>query len=163
MNHLFGLQLQGVLGNWHKYNKLSNYLIHIWLLRSGSLSNKCAKLQTVAASNNREHMSWSHFAYASHYIQSFTCSYHQRLHASVTLLLLVRATYIHKRNFVVKCEGNSLVWNQYITEPKEKNVGGHGILYPHCLKKWEGRVPNVPQVIPHMHIYGCYSSPTSRS
>jgi len=40
-----------------------------------------------------------------------------------------------KRNFVVKCEGNSLVWNQYIMKPEEKNVGRHGTLYPHCLKK----------------------------
>jgi len=30
---------------------------------------------------------------------------------------------IHKRNFVVKCEGDSLVWNQYITKRKEKIVG----------------------------------------
>jgi len=30
--------------------------------------------------------------------------------------------YYHKRNFVAKCEGDSLVWNQYITKPKEKNV-----------------------------------------
>ena len=27
----------------------------------------------------------------------------------------------HKRNFVVKCEGDSMVWNQHITKPKEKN------------------------------------------
>jgi len=28
-------------------------------------------------------------------------------------------------------------------KPKEKNVGRHGILYPHCLKKWGGHVPLV--------------------
>jgi len=59
------------------------------LLRSESPSGKCAKLHTVAASNNRNHMPWSRFAYASRYLQSFTCQYHQRWHATITLLLLV--------------------------------------------------------------------------
>jgi len=53
--------------------------------------------------------------------------------------LVISIDYDHKRNFVVKCEGDILVWNQYITKPKEKNVEGHGILYPNCLKKWGGR------------------------
>jgi len=34
------------------------------LLRSESLSCKCAKLHTMAASNNRDYMPWSLFAYA---------------------------------------------------------------------------------------------------
>jgi len=42
------------------------------LLRSESPSLECAKLHTVAASNNRDHMPWSLFASASRYIQSFT-------------------------------------------------------------------------------------------
>jgi len=28
-----------------------------------------------------------------------------------------------------------------ITKPKEKNVGGQGISYAHCLKKWGTRPP----------------------
>jgi len=48
----------------------------VTLLRSESPSGKCAKHHTVAASNNRDHMPWSLFAYASRYVQSFTCSYH---------------------------------------------------------------------------------------
>ena len=51
---------------------------------------------------------------------------------------------LHERNFVVKCEGDSLVWHQYITKPKEKNVGGNGILYTHCVKKWGPRTPCPP-------------------
>ena len=39
-------------------------------------------------------MLWSVSAYASRYVQSFTCSYHQKLNATITLLLLVRATYV---------------------------------------------------------------------
>jgi len=42
------------------------------LLRSESPSGKCAKLYTMVASNNRDHMPWSLFAYASYYVQSFT-------------------------------------------------------------------------------------------
>jgi len=43
----------------------------------------------------------------------------------------------HGRNFVVKCEGNSLVWNQYITKPEEKKVGVS--------------VPRVPHQTAHAH------------
>jgi len=43
------------------------------LLRSESLSDKCAKLHTVATSNIRDHASRSLFAYANYYIQPFTC------------------------------------------------------------------------------------------
>ena len=46
-------------------------------------------------SNNRVHMPWSLSAYASCYVQTFTRSYHQRLHATITLLLLVRAIYMY--------------------------------------------------------------------
>jgi len=35
-----------------------------------------------------------HSAYTSQYVQSFTCLYRQSLHAAITLLLLVRTTYI---------------------------------------------------------------------
>jgi len=51
----------------------------------------------------------------------------------------------HGLDFVVKCEENSLVWNQYIMKPEEKNVGEHEILYPTVWKKW-GRVPRVPHL-----------------
>jgi len=43
------------------------------LLESESPSIMCAKLRTVATSNNRDHMPWSLSTYASHYVQSFTC------------------------------------------------------------------------------------------
>ena len=52
--------------------------------------------------------------------------------------------YRHERSFVVKCEGGNLAWNQYITKPKTKYVGEHGILYPHCLKKWGDASPVSP-------------------
>jgi len=42
------------------------------LLRSENLSGICAKLRTVAASNNRVHMPWSLSVYARHYVKSFT-------------------------------------------------------------------------------------------
>jgi len=65
-----------------------------WLLQSESPTGMCAKLSTVAASNNRYHVQWSLFAYTSHYVQSFTCQYRQSFHATITLMLLVHATYI---------------------------------------------------------------------
>ena len=65
------------------------------LLRSEIPSGICAKLRTVAASNNRVHMPWSLSAYAGRYVQSFTSYYRQSFHATITLLLLVRATYIY--------------------------------------------------------------------
>jgi len=42
------------------------------LLRSEIPSGMCAKLRTVAASNNKVHAPQSLFAYASHFVQSFT-------------------------------------------------------------------------------------------
>jgi len=36
------------------------------------------------------------------------------------------------------------------TIPKEKRVGGHGILFPPRLKKWVGHVPRVPHQIAPM-------------
>jgi len=45
-------------------------------------------------------------------------------------------------SFVIKCEGDSLVWNQYITKPKEKNVGAWYILFP-LSEKVGGRVPHL--------------------
>jgi len=64
------------------------------LLRSEIPSGMCTKLRTVAASNNRDHTSRSLSAYASHHVQSFTRYYRQSLHATITLLLLVRATFL---------------------------------------------------------------------
>jgi len=43
--------------------------------------------------------------------------------------------------FCCKLWWDSLVWNQYITKPEEKNVGGHAILYSHSLKKWGNAAP----------------------
>ena len=40
----------------------------------------------------------------------------------------------HKCNFVVKCEGDKLVWNQYITKPKEKNMGDTAYYIPTVWK-----------------------------
>jgi len=37
------------------------------------------------------------------------------------------------------------------TKPKEENVGGHGILYPHGLKKWGGHVPGALHLIASIH------------
>jgi len=50
--------------------------------------------------------------------------------------------YYHKRNFVVKCEGNSLVWNQYITKPKKKNVGDMAYYIPTVWKSGGGASPS---------------------
>jgi len=36
------------------------------------------------------------------------------------------------------------------TIPKEKRVGGHGILFPPRLKKWGGHVPRAPHQIAPM-------------
>jgi len=38
------------------------------------------------------------------------------------------------------------------TKPKEKKVGGHGILCPSRLKKWGGHVPRVPHQIAPMLV-----------
>jgi len=38
------------------------------------------------------------------------------------------------------------------TKPKEKKVGGHGVLCPPCLKKWGGHVPRVPHQIAPMAL-----------
>jgi len=42
-------------GSW----TLTTHTFQRLVLRSESLSGKCAKLHTVAASNNRDHMPWS--------------------------------------------------------------------------------------------------------
>jgi len=65
------------------------------LLRSEIPSGMCAKLHTVAASNNRVHMPWSLSANAGRYVQSFTSQYRQSFHATITLLLLVRVTNMY--------------------------------------------------------------------
>ena len=48
------------------------------LLQLEISSGICAKLRTIAASNNRAHASQSLFAYASHHVQSFTHYYRDR-------------------------------------------------------------------------------------
>jgi len=58
-------------------------------------------------------------------------------------------TQWHKRNFAVKCEGDCLVWNQYITKPKEKTVATWHIIFP-LSEKVGGRVPRVPHLIAPM-------------
>jgi len=40
-----------------------------------------------------------------------------------TTMFIRRRILRYERNFVVKCEGDSLVWNQYTTKPQEKNMG----------------------------------------
>ena len=57
------------------------------LLRSEIPSGMRAKLRTVAASNNRDHASRSLFAYASHYVQSFTSQYRQSFHVAISLII----------------------------------------------------------------------------
>jgi len=49
----------------------------------------------------------------------------------------------HKRNFVVKCEGDSLVWNHFITKPKEKNVGDMAYYIPTVWKSGGARLPHL--------------------
>jgi len=46
--------------------------------------------------------------------------------------------WVHKRNYVGKCEGDSLVCNQYITKPEEKNVG---VMAYYVWKRWGTRTP----------------------
>jgi len=73
------------------------------------------------------------------------------MHHSLNVLYTI--WYKHERNFVVKCEGDSLGRNQYITKPKEKNVGGHGILYSiPTVWKSGGRVLRVPHLIAPMGL-----------
>jgi len=67
---------------------------------------------------------------------------------AVTLKLLF-GWFRHKRNFVVKCEGAA--WRETnILRNRQRSILGNGILYPHCLKKWGGRVPLVPHLIAPM-------------
>jgi len=70
------------------------------VLRSEILSGMCAKLRTVAASNNKDHptrsLSWSPFASTincSPISQALLEVTHQDHSIGITLLLLVRATY----------------------------------------------------------------------
>ena len=44
------------------------------------------------------------------------------------------------------------------TKPKEKKVGGHGILYPPRLKNWAGNVPRVPHQIAPMILISWVNS-----
>jgi len=56
----------------------------------------------------------------------------------------------HGRNFVVKCGGTGWCKTNILWNVKRK-CGGHGILYPHCLKKWGGGVPGFPHLIAPMN------------
>jgi len=56
------------------------------------------------------------------------------------VLLKIFIDHAHECNFVVTCEGAA--WCETnILRNLEKNVGGHSILYPHCLKKWGDASP----------------------
>jgi len=55
----------------------------------------------------------------------------------------------HERNFVVKCEGDSLVWNQYITKPKEKMWGYMACYIPTVWKSGGTRRPCPPPTCAH--------------
>ena len=57
--------------------------------------------------------------------------------------------YNHERNFVVKCEGDSLLWNQCITKLKEKNVGDM-VYYIPTVWKSGGTRPPFPHLIAPM-------------
>ena len=76
-------------------SQLVQHSLRKQLLRSEIPSGICAKLRTVAASNNRVNMPWSLFAHAIVTFNRWHRQYHQRLHATITLLLLVRATCIY--------------------------------------------------------------------
>ena len=78
---------------WEEATHKAMYSVDLGeVLRSQSPSGKCAKLHTVAASNNRDHMPWSLLACASMFNRSnVTIS---RDYMPRSLLLLVRATHI---------------------------------------------------------------------
>ena len=82
--------------------KYQSNLVRILLLRSEIPSGMCAKLRTVAASNNRDHPMRS--LSSSLFASTINCSpdsqallevTHQDHSIGITLLLLVRATYIY--------------------------------------------------------------------
>jgi len=53
--------------------------------------------------------------------------------------------------FCCKMWGDRLVWNQYITKPKEKMRGTRHIIF-HCLKKWGTRPPCPPPNCAHVGV-----------
>jgi len=61
--------------------------------------------------------------------------------------------YTHERNFVVKCEGDSLVWNQHITRPKEKNVWDMAYYIPTVWKSGGSRPPCPPPNCTHDYMH----------
>ena len=65
------------------------------------------------------------------------------IHLSCIRILHPRASG-HKRNFVVKWEGDSLVWNQYIRKPKEKKVGDMSYYIPTVWKSGGDASPGSP-------------------
>jgi len=77
----------------------------------------CAKLSTVATSNNRDHAPQLLFAYASNFVQSFTAWNRQRFRAAITLLLLVHATYIY-------CYSARTSRSWWITHSKQRHQRG---------------------------------------
>jgi len=105
------------------YPRLSQYIRwNYWairartnpLLRSEIPSGICAKLRTVAASNNRVHMPWSLFAYASRHVQSFTSAElprhdHSTIACSRHICMVLFFTHIP---FVVNHTFNATPWVQ---------------------------------------------------
>ena len=53
------VEVQPTSGMYSEKNSSIIWLLTFMLLQSKSLSGKCAKLHTVAASNNRDHVPWS--------------------------------------------------------------------------------------------------------
>jgi len=62
---------------------------------------------------------------------------------TITHLLQTRPYHRHEHNFVVKCEGDSLVSNQYITKPRE-NCGETWHIISPLYEKVGGRIPRAP-------------------
>jgi len=73
-------------------------------------------------------------------------------------LVFFSGTCVHKRNFVVKCEGGRLVWNQYITKPKEKNVWDMAYNIPLSEKVGGTRPPCPPPNCAHACV-ACFVMP----
>jgi len=86
-------------------------------MRSEIPSGMCAKLRTVAASNNRDHASQSHFAYASHHVQSFTRYYGQSFHVAISLII---ACSLHAYIFLFFTHISFVVNNTINTTPPER-------------------------------------------
>ena len=105
------------------------------------LLGRIAVLSEVSLSTLREketHEHWSESITA----QSTEVAYLWYL-CFITLVLIAWA------QFCCKMWGGSLVWNQYITKPNEKNVGDMAY-YISTVRKVRGSVPRVPHLIAPM-------------